>query len=151
MKTGIKMQVTPERSRKVQDIVSNNGGWEATDDTNIQCLGKPFIFIDSDKTLSYDDAIYLFLNHDYEEVDADLFIRTKGTCEEFPAPNDIEWLRVDTPEWWPTNFIAGGVSWVSGEECYGVSDARYNEAKIIYENSKDFKVTWELKRKEIEK
>lgn len=84
MKTNIKLRVTPEQSEAVQKICFANGiNW------NIK-----------ENKISYTTAEYLFIeptriwfrgiaNHDsgietegYTEVDAELFIRTNGTCEE---------------------------------------------------------------------
>ena len=84
MKTDIKLRVTPEQSEAVQKICfANNVIWSVGEDK-----------------ISYTEAEYLFIeppriwfrgitNHDsgmetvgYTEVDADLFIRTNGTCEE---------------------------------------------------------------------
>ena len=84
MKTNIKLRVTPEQSEAVQKICFANGiTWSAGEDK-----------------ISYTEAEYLFIeptgiwfrgitDHDsgietegYTEVDADLFIRTNGTCEE---------------------------------------------------------------------
>lgn len=84
MKTNIKLRVTPEQSEAVQKICFANGiTWSAGEDK-----------------ISYTEAEYLFIepagiwfrgitDHDsgietegYIEVDADLFIRTNGTCKE---------------------------------------------------------------------
>jgi len=73
MKTNIKMRVTPEQSKKVQEIVSANGG-------SFLVKGL-FIFV----WISYCVGnMEIFKESDFEEVDADLFIRTNGTCEEEP-------------------------------------------------------------------
>ena len=84
MKTNIKLRVTPEQSKAVQKICFANGiNWSA-----------------GENEISYTEAEYLFIkpieiwfrdysDHNkgietkgYTEVDADLFIRTNGTCEE---------------------------------------------------------------------
>lgn len=88
MKTNIKLRVTPEQSEAVQKI----------------CFANGVFFIGANDKISYTEAEYLFIepakiwyreiaDHDsgietegYTEVDADLFIRTNGTCEE---PIDI--------------------------------------------------------------
>ena len=86
MKTNIKLRVTPEQSEAVQKICfANNTQW-LTDDTNIpKYLDEAtYLFIESDR-IWYRGIT----NHNkgsetvgYTEVDADLFIRTNGTCEE---------------------------------------------------------------------
>ena len=84
MKTNIKLKVTPEQSEAVQKICFANGiDWSA-----------------GENKISHTTAEYLFIeptgrwfrgiaDHEsgmetkgYTEVDADLFIRTNGTCEE---------------------------------------------------------------------
>ena len=84
MKTNIKLRVTPEQSEAVQKI----------------CFANGIDWISGENKISYTVAEYLFIepagiwfrgitNHNlgsktegYTEVDADLFIRTNGTCEE---------------------------------------------------------------------
>lgn len=84
MKTNIKLRVTPEQSEAVQKI----------------CFANGVFFMGAKDKISYTSAEYLFIDHDriwyrdyaehnigaqtlrYTEVDADLFIRTNGTCEE---------------------------------------------------------------------
>lgn len=82
MKTNIKMKVTPEQSRKVQEICfKNNITWNGL--KAFDHIKEPFIYI-YDSRLSYDCGKdnRFFNNHSNEEIDADLFIRTNGTCEE---------------------------------------------------------------------
>lgn len=84
MKTNIKLKVTPEQSEAVQKI----------------CFANGIQWLISNDIVSFTDVEYLFIeptriwcrgssNHNkgietagYTEVDADLFIRTNGTCEE---------------------------------------------------------------------
>ena len=82
MKTNIKLQVTPEQSKSVQKICFNNKIYWAATGSNFEEDNVRYIFIDIDvMTLTYDSTF--FHEHMFEEVDADLFIRTNGTCEEF--------------------------------------------------------------------
>ena len=85
MKTNIKLRVTPEQSEAVQKICFEHGiNWHE-DDSNIpKYLEATYLFIESDR-IWYRGIT----NHNkgpetlgYTEVDADLFIRTNGTCEE---------------------------------------------------------------------
>ena len=88
MKTNVKIKVTPRQSEKVQQICFNN---------NIGCVttGKiiekdiKYIFISS-RGMSTTNSLKIFHGDSSEEVDADLFIRTNGTCEE-----DIELLKFE--------------------------------------------------------
>lgn len=69
--------------------------------------------------------------------------------EPFPALDDIEWVIVEVPEWY-TEF----------DKIYGYTKNKkyyvnnyphaYPDMKNLYENSKDFKVTWKLKEKQPE-
>lgn len=83
MKTNIKLRVTPEQSEAVQKICfANCIIWKQTNfnkDTN----SVRYLFINQfDLTKCPLTASSYFEAHSYPEVDADLFIRTKGTCEE---------------------------------------------------------------------
>ena len=86
MKTNIKLRVTPEQSEAVQKICFANGiNWDGTG--KFYHLSKPFIYI-YELSIRCDDkeSSRYFRNHENKEIDADLFIRTNGTCEE---PIDI--------------------------------------------------------------
>ena len=77
MKTNIKLRVTPEQSVEIQKICfANKVSWPGSDYT-IKFISEPYILIDSKFTLHTKCTDCL-----YKEVDADLFIRTNGTCEE---------------------------------------------------------------------
>ena len=79
IKTYIKMIVTPEESKQVQEICFANGiGWNGG--TNrVQLIGEKYLFID--EYLTYTKEMD-FIECTLEEVDASLFIRTQGTCVE---------------------------------------------------------------------
>lgn len=81
MKTNIKMRVTPEQSEKVQEICFNNGIQWAVACFNKSNLDKPYIYI-YNKEICYGIKKSFFMRRLNEEIDADLFIRTNGTCEE---------------------------------------------------------------------
>lgn len=77
MKTLIKLKVTPEQSVEIQKICfANKVSWPGSNYT-IKFINEPYILIDSKFTLHTKCTDCL-----YKEVDADLFIRTNGTCEE---------------------------------------------------------------------
>ena len=75
------MRVTPEQSEKVQEICFNNGIQWAVACFNKSNLDKPYIYI-YNKDICYGIKKSFFMSHLNEEIDADLFIRTNGTCEE---------------------------------------------------------------------
>lgn len=88
MKTNIKLRVTPEQFKAVQKICFNDKIYWATTGSNFEKDNVRYIFIDIDvMTLTYECTF--FHKHKFEEVDADLFIRTNGTCVE-PEETTIE-------------------------------------------------------------
>lgn len=85
MKTNIKLRVTPEQSEAVQKIGFANSIQWLDDNTNIpKCLEATYLFIESNRiwcrgSCSHNQG---FETQGYTEIDADLFIRTNGNCEE---------------------------------------------------------------------
>ena len=90
IKTNIKMRVTPEQSKKVQEICFENGiEWGFTGSIVVS-TDEPLLFIKkgglSCVGISQEE---FFNNASCEEVSAELFIRTNGSCiekEEFTYP-----------------------------------------------------------------
>ena len=88
------MRVTPEQSKQIQEMVFANGGCWVNDHTDIRKrlnCGKTidFLFlelIDEELKLAAHSKECIdesqFSDFEGEEIDADLFIRTNGTCEE---------------------------------------------------------------------
>ena len=84
MKTNIKLRVTPEQSEAVQKICFSNGIDWYVKENEISYTEAEYLFIEPTRIWFREIA-----NHDsgietegYIEVDADLFIRTNGNCEE---------------------------------------------------------------------
>ena len=73
MKTNIKMRVTPEQLEKICKIVRE--GW-----LYFKSAIYMYIFNDGSVEVSYSKENWNKYN--LQEIDADLFIRTNGTCEE---------------------------------------------------------------------
>ena len=93
MKTNIKMRVTPEQSRRVQEICFENGIEWLVSCKLISYLPKPYLIIE-DSIITYRDyGRELEHNINIEEIDADLFIRTNGTCKENQAKRLLEKLE----------------------------------------------------------
>jgi hypothetical protein len=64
--------------------------------------------------------------------------------EEFPELEELEWIHVDAPGWWSKTDLS---AWMNTKlEASLLNDASFY--KDLYENSKDFKVTWQLKQKD---
>lgn len=98
IKTNIKMIVTPEQSRRVQEICFANGAKWNTGKKYVSYQHAPYLIILENKALIYKEYNQ---KDDYEqkeekEIDADLFIKTNGTCEETyltkytSQPKDLE-------------------------------------------------------------
>ena len=87
IKTGIKLQVTPEQSKQVQEICFANGiGWSGAGFTSI-LFDKEYLMIRND--IKWDDK-ERYVDKNLEEVDASLFIRTNGTCVEETLEQELK-------------------------------------------------------------
>lgn len=84
MKTNIKLKVTPEQSEAVQKICFANGIKWTADTAKISHTAAEYLFIEPTRIWyrDYSDHNKGSETLGYTEVDADLFIRTNGTCEE---------------------------------------------------------------------
>lgn len=81
IKRNIKMVVTPEESKQVQEICFANGiVWE-TLKRHVGHIQQKYIFISS-RYITYGETAEFFKEHHNEEVDATFFIKTKGSCVE---------------------------------------------------------------------
>lgn len=83
MKTNIKMRVTPEQSKRVQEICFKNGIEWRFNLKKISHINEPYLAIEP-TALFYrsTENDYFSISSLFKEIDADLFIRTNGTCEE---------------------------------------------------------------------
>jgi len=97
IKTNIKMRVTPEQSRRVQEICFENGiYWHSFHNKDKVTIFSDYLYIDD--YISHDSLnnFTYFKEAEEEEIDADLFIKTNGTCEETyltkytSQPKDLE-------------------------------------------------------------
>ena len=74
----IKLKVTPEQSRKVQEICFSKGiVWGATGD-RVSYTDAPILYITDGRTLTYGHDYHFFTTNRREEMDANLFIKTNG-------------------------------------------------------------------------
>jgi len=118
MKTNIKMRVTPEQSKKVQEIVfAKNDEYEYID------YQIEFIWIEPDLTVSYSYDESFYVEERSEEVDANLFISTNGTCEEEPQTRTFS-TKKELAE-----ALLRGEKWSPSIEgfAYNHQFAKYNE------------------------
>ena len=104
IKQNIKMRVTPEQSKKVQEICFENGiCWRYYS----KVIQTESIFLYIDDALAHDlsnDEQY-FKKDKFQEVDADLFIRTNGTCEDTTLNDDDITRILKTPEDQPREHL----------------------------------------------
>ena len=75
----IKLKVTPEQSRKVQEICFSKGiVWGAAGDT-VSYTDAPYLYITNGRSLTYSCEHVSYKNNRRQEMDANLFIQTNGT------------------------------------------------------------------------
>lgn len=87
IKQNIKMRVTPEQSKKVQEICFENGVCWVAGKNIIQFEDQKYLYI-NDKYITFGATYKYFEKQDEQEVDADLFIRTNGSCEDTTLNDD---------------------------------------------------------------
>ena len=79
MTKNIKLKVTPEQSRKVQEICFSKGiFWSSTGDT-VGFTDAPILYITNGRSLTYGRDYHLFTTNRRQEMDVNLFIQTNGT------------------------------------------------------------------------
>lgn len=93
IKQNIKMRVTPKQSRKVQEICFGNGMYWWGSSKMIHTISI-FLYIDGVLMHDSNNNEQYFKEEKSEEIDADLFIRTNGTCEEESTLNDDDIARI---------------------------------------------------------
>ena len=75
----IKLKVTPEQSRKVQEICFSKGiVWETTGDL-VSYTDAPYLYITNGRSLTYGHDYHFFTTNRRKEMDANLFIQSNGT------------------------------------------------------------------------
>ena len=88
IKTGIKLQVTSEESRQVQEICFANDIVWCSGDRSVMFTHKPFLYISME--ITFGDKMESFKENSNEEVDASFFIRTQGTCVEETPEEELK-------------------------------------------------------------
>ena len=88
----IKLKVTPEQSRKVQEICFSKGIVWGTG-TSVQYTEAPYLYIEGGRCLTYGLEYEFYKNNKREEMDANLFIQTNGTgIRKLLKQKVIKWL-----------------------------------------------------------
>lgn len=98
IKTNIKLQVTPEQLKEVQLICFSNKIYWANTGSNFEKDTVRYIFINTHAmALTYESNFSH--KHKFEEIDASLFIRTKGSCVEEKKEIDLRntWCYATVP------------------------------------------------------
>lgn len=93
IKQNIKMRVTPEQSKKVQEICFENGIYWPGNKNTIQSENQKYLYI-NDGHITFGDTYEYFEKYDAKEIDAALFIRTNGTCENEITLKDDDVARI---------------------------------------------------------
>lgn len=98
------MRVTPKQSKKVQEICFANGiVWEIGG-SRIQDEEQNYFFI-NDEYITFGSTPEFFASQDAQEVDADLFIRTNGSCEDTTLNDDDIATILKASEHLPREFL----------------------------------------------
>ena len=66
MVTEIKMQLTPDLSERVQEIVFKNCGNCGEGSAKVLCIDKPYLFIDEFNEIRHSDKKEMFSNISFE-------------------------------------------------------------------------------------
>ena len=90
----IKLKVTPEQSRKVQEICFSKGiVWGAARDI-VSYTDAPYLYITDGRSLTYGHNYDFFTTMRRQEMDANLFIQTNGTgIRKLLKQKAIKWKR----------------------------------------------------------
>ena len=75
----IKLKVTPEQSRKVQEICFSKGIYWGAAGNTVCYTDAPHLYITGGRALTYGHDYHSFHTERREEMDANLFIQTNGT------------------------------------------------------------------------
>ena len=133
MKTNIKLRVTPEQSKAVQKICFNNKIYWSITGSNFKEDNVRYIFIYIDVMTLTDESTF-FHKHKLEEIDADLFIRTNGTCvepEETTIGATIEECQFEKYGFEKPDF-----------ECEILKEYNDHLVGAVYQNEKYFGTSW---------
>lgn len=134
MKTNIKLRVTPEQSKAVQKICFNNKIYWTITGSNFKEDNVRYIFIYIDVMTLTDESTF-FHKHKLEEIDADLFIRTNGTCVEPEEETTIE-ATIEECQFEKYGFEKPDF------ECEILKEYNDHLVGAVYQNEKYFGTSW---------
>jgi len=103
----IKMEVTPDLSKRVQEIVfANCGSWNTSKNKIVKYTDRKFIYINEKALMWANDDIDYFKNHSFKEVSAYDFITSQGQQEWLPKYNEEALFSDDGKDWHKRKFKA---------------------------------------------
>jgi len=99
MITNVKMEVTPDLSERVQEIVFANGGRWMLGSIKILNTSKTYLFLNKNKELTCCDNYEIFKESNFKEVSAYDFIASQGEQEWLPRYEEKALFSIDREEW----------------------------------------------------
>ena len=108
MITEVKMQVTPDLSKRVQEIVFSNGGcWSGIDlSTKVYDVDNiQYLFIDRNKMMAIIKDSYALNIISFKEISAYDFIASNGEQEWLPKYNEQALFSDDEKSWKKVKFL----------------------------------------------
>jgi len=106
MVTEVKMEVTPDLSKRVQEIVFANGGkQEDTSNTIIAYTEWRYLFIDKEKYMYMSNCKDVFENSNFEEISPYDFITSQGKKKWLPKYGEKALFSDAKEKWYGDIFI----------------------------------------------
>ena len=108
MVTKVKMEVTPDLSRRVQEIVFNNGGKWKAGNVNINNTLFPYLYLDENKLLTFESKYCKedFKKCEFEEISAYDFIASQGEQKWLPQFGERVEFSDNGKRWYKEHFIS---------------------------------------------
>ena len=104
MITEVKMEVTPDLSKRVQEIVHANRG--CNKDTKVQYTNIRYLYIDKNKNLAYGENELHFKADEFKEISAYDFIASQGEQAWLPKYKEKALFSDDKETWHADTFMA---------------------------------------------
>lgn len=99
------MEVTPDLSQRVQEIVfANEGSWLYEPVMEISYLTAPYIYLDCNKQLIYGTLITTYEEHTFQEISAYDFITSQGEQKWLPKYRELVEVSHDDKKWHKETF-----------------------------------------------
>jgi len=123
MITEIKMEVTPDLSTRIQEIVFANGGSWGFKGTEIKYLSSKYLYIEKKGNLAYGEDKNNFKKDGYKEISPYDFITSQGQQEWLPkygeeamfSDNEKDWhkrkFKSYLPDYSYPFIIEGNIEW----------------------------------------